>query len=546
MECKSCNTQIPKRAKKCPKCGMPVIKEEKNLKVLAIVGAVIAFVGGLLPLVQLKSLVEVAFGFMNGGFILKDLGAYHSPDSSWGEVLDTYLTVPNSTFGEVFWYIFMLALIATVLLVIFKYEKYSIVTTVIAFVVFIVYFVIIQDAHMNPIVIENIYDTKSLMVPLFEDWGMSAEQIDGMKQAQRLDFLTEISGYSVKDFMNKGVAELGLGFYTIIIGIVVAIVGVFFDVYKYIKKPAPKSEYQRNNRSVAQRMYTYRWFYLMFLPVLIFILLFNYWPMLGIRYAFTKYSMVAEPYYVGIYQFMQMFKETNFWQAFRNTLELSITSLLINTFGAVIISLMLHEITSLLFKKTVQTIVYLPHFMSWVVTASVFRLFLGIEGTANDILQTLNIIREPIGFLLESETWRPVYFFINGWKSIGWGTILFLATLSGISPDLYEAAQIDGANRWERMKYITLPSLANTIITVLILNLAKVMNIFESVFVLENPAVLETAQVIQTYVYNRTFGIGVPDYGYTTAVGLFRSLASAVLVLVCNYASKKVRGRGIV
>lgn len=135
---------------------------------------------------------------------------------------------------------------------------------------------------------------------------------------------------------------------------------------------------------------------------------------------------------------------------------------------------------------------------------------------------------------------------MNIWKDTGWGTILFLATLSGISPDLYEAAQIDGANRWNRLLHITLPALANTIITVFILNLAKVMNLFESVFVTKNDAVVAVADVLQTYIYDKTFGSGNSDYGYSTAVGLFKSFVGMILVLGCNWASKKVRGRGIV
>jgi putative aldouronate transport system permease protein len=135
---------------------------------------------------------------------------------------------------------------------------------------------------------------------------------------------------------------------------------------------------------------------------------------------------------------------------------------------------------------------------------------------------------------------------VNIWKDTGWGTILFLATLSGISPDLYEAAQIDGANRFNRLRYITLPALNNTIITVFILNLAKVMNLFESVFVMYNDSVLDVSDVLQTYIYRQSFSSGTADYGYTTAVGLFKSLVSCALVLACNKASKKVRGRGIV
>ena len=149
-------------------------------------------------------------------------------------------------------------------------------------------------------------------------------------------------------------------------------------------------------------------------------------------------------------------------------------------------------------------------------------------------------------FLADEGLWRPIFYLINIWKETGWGTIIFLATLSGISPELYEAADIDGATRFQKMLYVTLPALSNTIITVLILNLAKVMNLFESVFVLYNPAVYKVSDVIGTYIYRQTFTVARLDYGYSTAVGLFRSLVGCVLVLICNQASKKVRGRGIV
>ena len=202
----------------------------------------------------------------------------------------------------------------------------------------------------------------------------------------------------------------------------------------------------------------------------------------------------------------------------------------------------------MIFKKTVQTIIYLPHFMSWVVVASVFKMLLAPYDTApvNSILINMGAIDSAIDFMNSTAYWRGTFYIMNVWKDTGWGTILFLATLSGISPDLYEAAQIDGANRFKRLIYITLPALANTIITVFILNLAKVMNLFESVFVLYNDTVRPKADVLQTYTYRQTFGSGTPSYGYTTAVGLFRSVVSCILVLICNYASKKVRGRGIV
>ena len=200
------------------------------------------------------------------------------------------------------------------------------------------------------------------------------------------------------------------------------------------------------------------------------------------------------------------------------------------------------------FKKSVQTIIYLPHFMSWVVVAAVFKMILSVNssGVVNSALINMGLIDNPIDFLGSSKYWTGTFFMMNVWKDTGWGTILFLATLSGISPDLYEAAQIDGANRFKRLIYITLPALANTIITVFILNLAKVMNLFESVFVLQSPITYAKSQVLQTYVYTKTFSGGNSDYGYTTAVGLFKSFVGMILVLGCNWASKKVRGRGIV
>jgi len=304
-----------------------------------------------------------------------------------------------------------------------------------------------------------------------------------------------------------------------------------------------------NKKPLKARIFQYRWFYVMFLPVLIFILLFNYLPMIGYRYAFYEYKSALSIKWVGLDNFVRLLSTEAFWSAFINTLQLSIVKLLLNTGMAVVISLLLNEIKNLTFKKVTQTIIYLPHFMSWVVTASVFALILSISesGLVNNLLLNLGLINdgEQIYFLGTKATWRLSYYIINIWKDTGWGTILFLATLSGINPEIYEAATIDGASRFSSMRYITLPALSNTIITVLILNLAKIMNLFESVFVLINDNVIDVAQVLQTYTYDITFA-AAPDFGFSTAVGLFRSLVACVLVLGCNYASKKVRNRGIV
>ena len=498
MQCKSCGTELPKKAKICPKCGALNGKPAGNTRYLAIIGMVIMLLGGLLPFVQSnEELMDgytpkaYSFGFMNISVIFM-------------------------------WYLFMLLIVAGILLVVAKKEKLSIVTSVLATVV--------------------------AFVSMF---AFQFSSTDGKTKTGALKYVY----HNVSDLLSNGYGgntySIGSGVYVIILGLIVAIIGVFWDVVKLFKKDlGVDSKYLSNslNQSITQKMFYYRGFYIMFLPVFIMIILFFYWPMLGCRYAFTSY-VLANPYYIGIFHFQTMLRfDTYFWQAFRNTLVLSIVKLILNTGAAVIISLLLNEITNMAFKKSVQTIIYLPHFMSWVVVAAVFKMILSVNssGVVNGALINMGLIDNPIDFLGSSKYWTGTFFMMNVWKDTGWGTILFLATLSGISPDLYEAAQIDGANRFKRLIYITLPALANTIITVFILNLAKVMNLFESVFVTMNNAVLDVAEVLQTYVYRKTFSSGNSDYGYTTAVGLFKSFVGMILVLSCNYASKKVRGRGIV
>ena len=301
-----------------------------------------------------------------------------------------------------------------------------------------------------------------------------------------------------------------------------------------------------NKKSLSQRIYVNRGFYVMFLPVFIFVLLIYYWPMLGVRYSFYSYKL-RDIHWVGLDNFAKLLSEKEFWVAFKNTLEISVVKLLLNTFVAVIISIFLNEMVSMFCKKFVQTIIYLPHFMSYAVVAAIFTLFLSTSSTGfvNETLKSWGLINQSIDFLHSKTMWRPIFYLINLWKETGWGTVIFFATLSGINPELYEAASIDGATRLQKIRYVTFPAISNTIIIVLILNLAKVLNIFEPVFVLYNSRVLEVSDVVSTYVYRKTFLTAVPDYGYTTAVGLFKSLVGCVLMLGSNIASKKVRGRGI-
>jgi putative aldouronate transport system permease protein len=282
----------------------------------------------------------------------------------------------------------------------------------------------------------------------------------------------------------------------------------------------------------------------MFLPTFVFTLLFHYFPILGIRFAFYRYNVFSPPRPVGFANFSKLFGSSRFWSVFSNTIEISLMNLTLGMIAAVFIALLLNEITHTYLKSPIQTIIYVPHFMSWVVVASIFHIILSPQnGFINNILTGIGLTKSPIYFLASEKWWRPAFYFISRWKETGWGTIIYLAALTGINPELYESASIDGAGKLKQALYITLPSLLPTIIIVLILSLSRILNIFESIFVLYNPVVYSVADVIQTYNYR--VGLLDSDYGYSTAVGLFRSLICMVLVIGANFVSRRIRGRGI-
>ena len=190
-----------------------------------------------------------------------------------------------------------------------------------------------------------------------------------------------------------------------------------------------------NKKPLKTRIWNNRGFYLMFLPVFIYVLIVYYWPMLGVRYAFYDYTL-KKMEFVGFKHFNKMFADADFWKAFFNTLQLSIVKLLITTGTAVLVSVFINEMANLFAKKVLQTVIYLPHFMSWTVTAAIFTLFLSTSSTGfvNETLKSWGLIIESIDFMHELKLWRPVYYLVNIWKETGWGTVIFLATLSGINP----------------------------------------------------------------------------------------------------------------
>jgi putative aldouronate transport system permease protein len=294
--------------------------------------------------------------------------------------------------------------------------------------------------------------------------------------------------------------------------------------------------------SLKSRLIKYKYFYLMFLPILIINILFNYVPMAGIRFAFTKYTPFKDPTFIGFDNFKKLFSSPKFFDVFRNTITLSLGNLLIGTVVTIVFALLMNELYNKFFKSFVQTVLYMPHFVSWVVTASIFTLMLSPDnGIINNFLGLFGF--EPKYFLIDEKWWTAIFQFIQRWKETGWGTVIYLAALSGINTELYEAASMDGAGRIKQVWHVTIPGILSTILVVFVLNLAKVMNIFESVFVLQNDVVINISEVIKTYTYK--VGVQQSDYGYSTAVGLFQSIISLVLVVGANKLSKKIKGEGI-
>lgn len=306
-----------------------------------------------------------------------------------------------------------------------------------------------------------------------------------------------------------------------------------------LKAPAEKKDFKKT----LQLMKKFLPFYIMFLPAFLIYICFHYLPMWGVRIAFYEYGIFGIKYFQGLANFIDLFSNENFWNAFWNTLSISGVNLILSMICSVILSLLLNEVKNGPFKKITQTIVYLPHFLSWVVVASIFTLLLSPQtGIVNNIIQMLG--GKPIYFLANEHWWTPIFLAIYRWKETGWGTIIFLAALSAADPQLYEAAWIDGCSRLKQVWYITLPVIRTTILIVFIMNLSSVLNMFESVFVMQNPLVYRVSDVIETYVYRVGF-TGGTDFDYATAVGLFKSVLTLILVLAANKMSKWIQGESI-
>lgn len=286
--------------------------------------------------------------------------------------------------------------------------------------------------------------------------------------------------------------------------------------------------------------------YIALIPGIAFLLLFKYTPMYGIVIAFKDFNifdgMAASPW-VGWKNFDKLFSSSSFMQVFRNTLLISVYKIAFLFPLPIVIAVLLNELRSVVFKRSVQTVIYLPHFLSWVIVSGLFMDLLSTNGgIVNKTIVALG--GEPIRFFMDSSIFRTVLVSTAGWKEVGWNTIIYLAALAGIDPGLYEAAKIDGASKWRQIVHITLPGLVPIILLMFILRLGYVLEAgTEQILVMYNPSVYNVADVIGTYVYR--IGLGEQDYSFSTAVGVFESVVAFILILSGNGLARKFFGRGI-
>ncbi len=300
------------------------------------------------------------------------------------------------------------------------------------------------------------------------------------------------------------------------------------------------------NAALRGRVLRNRWLYAMLIPGMLYFLVYKYLPMWGLVITFQNYQPflgIAGSKWVGFDHFARFFGEPTFWMLFRNTLILACYNIVFFFPLPIVVSLMLNEMTRLKLKSVVQTLIYVPHFVSWVVVVGIVYLFFTTEGGLfNEWLAYLGF--EKIPFLLSERWFRTM---ITGeviWKETGWGTIIFLAALAGVDPSLYEASRMDGASRWRQLWHITLPAIRGTIIILLILRLGSFLDTgFEQIFLMLNAMNRNVGEVFDTYVY--TAGIQQGQYSYSTAIGLFKSVVGLILVMGANYAAKKMDEEGV-
>ena len=281
--------------------------------------------------------------------------------------------------------------------------------------------------------------------------------------------------------------------------------------------------------------------YFLAIPIVIYFLIWHYAPIVGLLLGFEEYSPrggIIGSEWIGVKNFVDFFKSYYFARLIKNTLILSIFSIIINFPAPIILALLLNELENQIFKKVIQTISYLPYFISTVVICGIVIDFLGYDGAFTSILLNMGLIKERQDLLALKSAFRPIFVLSGTWQGVGYGSIIYLAALSGVDQELYEAAKIDGAGRWRQTLHITLPSIAPTIIIMFILIMGSLLNVsMEKIILLYRPVTYETADVISSFVYRR--GLQEGAYGYSTAVGIFNSIVNMALMFTTNAISAK-------
>ena len=312
-----------------------------------------------------------------------------------------------------------------------------------------------------------------------------------------------------------------------------------------MKHTTAVSGLQVQHKSLGRRMLDHWQIYLLLLPAVIYFIIFYYWPMAGLQIAFRDYRVskgIWGSTWVGLKYFQKFFQHPQCWKIIRNTMVISLYTLA--TFPlSIIMALLINELRGKKFQKTVQMVTYAPHFISTVVICSMITLFMNQStGLFNNIIEMAGGKR--VDFLGTARYFPHIFVWSGVWQDLGWGTIIYLATLSSVSPELHEAAYMDGANRLQQMWHISLPGMMNTIVTMLILSLGGIFSVgYEKVYLMYNPVTMDQADVISTYVY-RT-GLESMRYSYASAIGLFNSVINFAVLLLANTLSRKITEIGL-
>ena len=305
---------------------------------------------------------------------------------------------------------------------------------------------------------------------------------------------------------------------------------------------------EEQDRKLKNYIERYWPLYAMLALPLAFCLLFKYWPMTGLAMAFKNFKMIRGIWgsdWNGFDNFRYLFNRSESVGVILQTLKLNLLDLVFGFTMPIILSIMLNEVRSKTFKRVTQTVIYLPHFLSWVIIASLFIMLLRTETGMVNIIAT-SMGGQKVPYLEDNLLWQIVYIFIGVWQSMGWGTIIYLAAITGISAELYEAATVDGAGRFAKIWHVTLPGIRGTIVTLLIMNLGRILgSSFERVNSLSNPyVVLKSANVIATYIYR--VGLSQGKYHYATAMGLFQNVIGIILILISDRAAKAMGESGLI